>query len=473
VPPAPPRHPLARPLEGRAIAAEVTAQDAGYIGVTPLASDGPAGARRLIGLTVHADAPPRPRVTAPGRDLFLHDAHAALDLSASADDDIGVSSLVLKFTKVSGSDERYTFIDGEIPATITRRDARAWTAHAVWRLDDLHLQPGDMVVYRAVATDDRPGAAPVESDAFIAELPAPGSEVAAGFSIDPEQDRAAVSQQMVILKTERLLAARPSIAPDSFAAEARDLAAEQRKVRAEFVFMLGGELVEAPDAAASMTTLDETAEAEGESDLAAGRGENAGHTALLTAIRAMSRAAAALTTARVDTALVHERTALIQLERAFSHSRIILRALAEREQLDLSRRLSGSLADAVGERRPVAAPILSADVAALRAVLGEIGTLARRAAYGPADADRAAMLSDRVLRIDPAADSLRAVSQALSNAAASMRARGREARDELDRAAVALGSVLRAATPTAVESPPSRVRRVQGLLSDALRGRSP
>lgn len=465
---------ISRPSDARAIVAELTATRAGYISVAPLASDGSEGARRLIGLTVAADEPPRPRITAPGRDLFLADPHATLDIAAEASDDIGLASLLLKFTKVSGSDERYTFVDGEIPATIARRDARTWTAHAAWRLDDLRLQPGDMVVYRAVATDNRPGATPVESDAFIAELPAPGSEAAAGFSIDPEQDRAAVSQQMVILKTERLLAARPSIAADSFAMQARDLAAEQRKVRSEFVFMLGGELVDAPDAAASMTTLDETAEAEGESDVAAGRGENAGHAALLTAIRAMSRAAAALTTARVDTALVHERTALTQLERAFSHSRIILRALAEREQLDLSRRLGGSLADATGERRPVAAPVTPDDVTALRAAAAELGVLARQSAYTPADADRAALLSDRVLQIDPTADSLRAAAQALSNAAARMRGRQANVRGELDHAAVALGSMLRAATPSAAADAPSiEVRRLRRVLSDALRGRTP
>src|SRR6185295_10183979 len=98
----------------------------------------------------------------------------------------------------------------------------------------------------------------------------------------------------------------------------------QRKVRAEFVFMLGGELADAPDANASLTDLNEEKEAEGEQDILAGRNANAGHIALLRAIRAMSRAATSLNVAEPTTALPYERTALTNLESAFSHARILL-----------------------------------------------------------------------------------------------------------------------------------------------------
>ena len=106
---------------------------------------------------------------------------------------------------------------------------------------------------------------------------------------------------MVIQKTQQLIAKRSTVAADAFAAEAQEIAVEQRKVRAEFVFMLGGELADAADPAANLNDLNEEAEAEGEGDLAAGRNANAGHVALLRAIRAMSRASTALTVAKVDT----------------------------------------------------------------------------------------------------------------------------------------------------------------------------
>src|SRR5262249_47359362 len=155
--------------------------------------------------------------------------------------------------------------------------------------------------------------------------------------------------------TERLAARKPQMSPEEFATSAAEIAAEQRKVRAEFVFMMGGELADASDAL-NMTEINEEAEANGEDDILAGHNANQGRLALVRAIRSMSRAATSLTSADLPGALPHERAALSQLERAFSHARIILRALTERERLDLTRRLTGVLTDASRDSRPRAEP---------------------------------------------------------------------------------------------------------------------
>src|ERR1019366_1759565 len=181
------------------------------------------------------------------------------------------------------------------------------------------------------------GANAVESDSYIAEVLAPGGIAAAGFAIDPEVERDALSQQMGLIKTERLLARKAVMPAAAYTDSAADLAVEQRRVRAEYVFMMGGEVGGADDA---IGDLNEEAEAAGESELAEGRMLNQGRVALLSAIRAMSRAATALTTPDLTVALTQEHTALIQLERTFSHTKIILRALTERERLDLARRLT-------------------------------------------------------------------------------------------------------------------------------------
>src|SRR6185312_4626133 len=141
-----------------------------------------------------------------------------------------------------------------------------------------------------------------------------------------------------------------------YANASADLAAEQRKVRAQVVFMMGGELADAPDPNGSMTAINEEAEAEGEDDLLAGRNANKGRVALLRAIRSMSRAATSLNPADLQSALPNERAALASLESAFSHARILLRALSEREKLDLTRRLTGALNDASSDVRPIAPP---------------------------------------------------------------------------------------------------------------------
>src|SRR5262245_65945097 len=110
---------------------------------------------------------------------------------------------------------------------------------------------------------------------------------------------------MVILKTERVIARRGTMSSQDFADESQQIAAEQRKVRAEFVFMLGGELADDPELAASMTEINEEEEASRESEILEGRNVNAGHVALLRAIRAMTRASTSLTATDPSRALPH------------------------------------------------------------------------------------------------------------------------------------------------------------------------
>ncbi len=280
---------------------------------------------------------------------------------------------------------------------------------------------------------------------------------------------------MVILKTERLLAERPAISSDSFTTASQQIAAEQRKVRAEFVFMLGGELADAPDAAANMNDIDETQEAEGEQDILAGRNANAGHIALLRAIRAMSRAAASLTVTEPTTALPYERTALTQLESAFSRSRILLRALTTRERLDLSRRLTGELTDAVRDVRPSTEPEENPRTTALRRVLSDVAALAATTRFDASTSTQASALAERVLHVDASSKGLQEVAAQLASAASAIGdGRAAIARESLDRASVGLAYALRGAlleAPIGVQT--TNDARMSGALVDALRSTKP
>ena len=453
---------------------ELVADADGYVAIEPSTAAGQAGVRRLIGLTVTPDEAPKVRITSPGKDVVFADGHHTIDLVVDASDDIGLASLKVRYTKVSGSGERFTFSEGDVPIQIARASDRAWTARAQWRLDGLSLDAGDMVVYRAVAADRRPGATPSESDSYIAEILAPGGNAAPGFSLDPEQERYAVSQQMVILKTERLAARKASMTADAYGTEAQDLAGEQRKVRAEFVFMMGGELADAPDPSGDINNLNEEAEAEGEDDLLAGRSANQGRVALVRAIRAMSRASTALTNADLTLALTHERAALKQLEQAFSRSRILLRALTERERLDLSRRMSGVLTDASRDRRPTPEPEIDTRVTALRRALSAIAELAGTPRL---DAERVGQCIARLRRACCASTrrpSRCRTSPRCSTSAASAIGRSRidEAHAQFDRAATAIVAVLKADVLAApVNASSLEPRRMNGALTDALRSR--
>src|SRR5262249_37556390 len=208
------------------------------------------------------------------------------------------------------------------------------------------------------------------------------------------------------------------------------------KVRAEFVLMMGGEVADAPDLNADPNMLNEEQEAEGEADLAAGRNLNQGRVALLRAIRSMSRAATSLTNVDLSTALTHERAALVQLERAFSRTRILLRALTQRERLDLTRRLTGTLTDAARDTRPKAEPEMDTRGIALRRALAGIAALAGEPRFASDAASRASNLAEAVLRVDASAKPLQSAAALLSSAAKAISAnRASEARELLDRAA--------------------------------------
>jgi hypothetical protein len=461
-------------VSGRSWQATFVAETDGYIALEPRDSSGVRGPRHLIGLVVTADRAPRVTLTAPGRDLFFSNVPASIPVAISADDDLALNTLKLQYTAVSGSGERFTFIEHEVPVTLTRQNSRVWSATGTWRLDSLALAPGDLVVYRAVATDRRPGSPPVESDSYVLEVVTPGAIAAEGFAADDERDRYAVSQQMVILKTERLIARRSSMAADSLADAAATLAAEQRQVRAEFVFMMGGELEDEAVETSGTLEVSEEAEAEAEGDLLAGRLQNQGRIDMMRAVRAMSLASASLTQANLEQALREERTALDHLLRAFARTRFILRALTQRERIDLDRRLSGSLTQAGGLAKAASAAETPERVRALRRLLADVAALAHDTSR--ASSTRAVDGALAVWRAEPGSDTLRALANRVQEVA--RQALTRQASDispGVDSLVREIASLAAALLPSAPTGPRSfDAARIAGAWRDARRrGGSP
>jgi hypothetical protein len=464
------RRPLAAAGDGT-FTGELPATADGFLSITAHRRADSSVTRRLVGLSVRDDPAPRVRIVAPGRDLFIPDGNRTLPVTIEAEDDRALTSLRLRWTRVTGSGERFTFTEGEVPVTVTQRDGRSWTARAQWDLAPLSLEPGDVLVYRALAADARPGAPPSESDAYLAEVLMAGGEAASGFALDPDEERYALSQQMVILKTERLEARRGELSSEAFAEEAAAIAGEQRRVRAEFVFMMGGEFAELVTDETEMGELDESHEAEAEDDLSAGRMVNRGRTALLAAVRAMSRAAVRLVEADTRAALPLEREALKRLEEAFARSRFLMRALSQRERLDESRRLTGTM-DGVGRAvGPEVAATPVPRVVALRRVLADVAAIA---ATRPAPSDAAAITAATaaVLRVDPSGEAARTAAGHLDAAAAAARDgvpdRSREALAEAVRV---LGAELAGGLRAAPAPRPLERRRLDGALADRRAGR--
>jgi hypothetical protein len=416
-----------------------------------LAVSGDDGARRTIPIVVAPDALPSVRVTAPGRDLVYAGGNPRIAFEARATDDFGLRALALRYTKVTGSGENYEFQEGEIPLAVKHAGSRDWSGSASRSLADLGLKDGDMLVYRAVATDGRPGDGSAASDAFIIEISRLGVGAGDAFTLPEEESKYALSQQMLIVKTERLHRQRGSLSPEALTEQALNLAVEQRMIRAEFVFMLGGEI------------NDEEVEAAQSVELQAGRLQNRGQRDLRVATIAMSQAEKLLTGSSTAEALVAERAAVTALQRAFSRDRYILRAMATRSPLDPARRLTGDLGEATGWRRSAADPPANRQAALLQDLLRGIAELA-----GSDAAPRALVLAAEAIRIDPASASLRQAATELQRVA--------DATDAASRAtalaaatAGAAAEARRAQADPPLVSPGIGAPALAGAFADALR----
>jgi hypothetical protein len=168
--------------------------------------------------------------------------------------------------------------------------------------------------------------------------------------------------------------------------------------------------------------------------------------------------------------LAEEKLALDHLQNAFARTRYILRALTEREQIDLARRLTGTLADASRDVRPAVTVPEREQVAVLRDALRSVGLLAA-AELAAADASRITITAQQLLQIDPSALVMQDISTVLLEAAASLRDdRVDDTRRLLGQAATGLSDRLRAELRL-IRGGTRRldVDRLDGALTDALR----
>jgi len=376
---------------GRAL--DLVARESGYF-----ALEDAHGARRLIAVAVTPDRLPTVRIDQPARDLLLADAARSIPLRVSASDDFGLQLLELRYTKVSGTGEQFEFVEGTVPMRLERSSPREWRGDTRLMLQGLALEPGDSLVYRAVAKDARPGSEGLAaSDTYFVEIAGPGQVALEGVDMPPEDERYALSQQMIVLKIERLRARERGLPRERVAEQTADIAAEQRAVRANFVFLLGGHVE------------DEEVEAEQSSEISEGRLQNTARRDVNAAIREMTRAEQGLVAVDTGIALPPARAAVAALQRAFGKSRYLLRALPGTGRIDPARRLSGPLATAESWRRDLHA-VPAREGASARELLREVTSIT---AATPVDSARVEQLAERALAVNPSSSSWQEVSQRL------------------------------------------------------------
>jgi hypothetical protein len=305
---------------------------------------------------------------------------------------------------VSGSGEQFEFTEGTLPLGLLKPSDRAWAGTGTFNLATLGLEPGDSLIYRAVARDARPGMeGTATSDTYFIEVAGPGQVALPGFELPPDRERYALSQQMILLKIQRLRAKEKTMSRDALAQEAGGIAAEQRAVRSNFIFLLGGHVE------------DEEEEAEQSSEIQEGRLQNNARHEINTAIRFMSEVEQALIAAKTGLALPPARSAVDALQRAFGHNRYFLKTLAVRSRIDPARRLTGELDEASDWRREVATPDLDPKTRAARDLLARVFELSPQlaSAAAPAAVDPLRAMAESALAVDPASPEWRTISSGL------------------------------------------------------------
>lgn len=427
---------------GRAVVpATFVATQSGYFAV----EGPPPSAAHLIPLGVTRDREPVVRVEAPARDLLLPNAARTLAIEVAASDDLALSAMELRYTKVSGSGEQFEFEEGTAPLAIERTSQTEWRGRGSLALPQMKLEPGDSLVYRAVARDRRPGdAGNGTSDTYFVEIAGPGQIALDGVEMPPEMERYALSQQMVVQKIERLRAKEQGLAREAVVEEVSTIAAEQRAVRANFIFLMGGHVE------------DEEVEAEQSHEIQEGRLENTARREITQAIGHMTRAEQALVGVNTGAALPPAKQAVEALQRAFGRSRYLLRSLAVRSRLDPSRRLTGDVTSARAWRR-TGTDAESNDGEAARDLLARLMKLASREERD-ADAGELQALVEAALAIDPDAPIWQEIAEALPKA--------RGSRPALEALIARLSAEVRRTmlprvTGAAVESPVSRAWRAE------------
>jgi hypothetical protein len=200
---------------------------------------------RIIVLNPIADNPPTVTLRSPLRDTTLRSPHLNIILSAAAADDIGLAAGYFEYLISTGSGESFS------ARTINTRPtdlqgSRTGSLSASLNLAEMNLKEGDVVSIRAIVRDintmSGPGLGTSDTRTFriarASEYDSMTIDAAAPLPIDSS----AMSQQMLILMTERLVSERKRLPRASLVARSRELGDLEDAMRKKlYVVLFEGE----------------------------------------------------------------------------------------------------------------------------------------------------------------------------------------------------------------------------------------
>ncbi len=192
--------------------------------------------RRVVPLAVVEDRPPEVHLARPETDLVVATASGQVEVRARVVDDYGTGDWALHWVRSSGSGESFSFEEGEWAwdSVVQRGDTLVGTL----RLDlaSTGMGPGDVLHVRAEALDQNdvtgPGLGVSATRQIRVVTDDAMDEVTTLIGFPIERDREPLlSQRMIILMTERLLASADTLSEGQYAVEANAIADEQDRLR--------------------------------------------------------------------------------------------------------------------------------------------------------------------------------------------------------------------------------------------------
>jgi hypothetical protein len=290
---------------------------------------------RLLILQPLPDDPPTVTLTAPARDTVYREAKGRLTLAAEVRDDIGLDRAEIEVMHTSGSGERFQ-TTRRVVVRVALGGARSAAVRSAILLDTLALRPGDVLHIRAIAWDRNDIAGPGRGESETRTIRILDPRDRAFMNVTPAKaaaiDTSILSQRMLIIRAESLLAQRSRLGAQQFTSRSLSLSVRQGQLRGRvesIVFDL------------------ENVEGVGFV------GETPSSRILRLASAAMLGAQTELSIAQVAVALPHMRRALKYLEQVRDANRYWLRGLLTTRPIDIDRvRLIGTGRVSVAGRTP-------------------------------------------------------------------------------------------------------------------------
>ncbi|MBC7843136.1 MAG: hypothetical protein H7099_12525 [Gemmatimonadaceae bacterium] len=409
------------------------------------------GERWLL-VTPVIDSAPIATLLLPAADTLVFDTTAKLRVSGTIHDDIALRDARVEYIISSGGGEQFTFKSGVL---VSRRGAlgRDITLATTLDLGALGLKPGDLMHVRLTAHDGNKLSGPSlgTSETRTIRIPRPDERDSVAVEQLPPTpvDKSVLSQRMLLLLTERLVARMPSIDRKTMLAESQRIGNDQARLRKQVSDIVFARLGDDPSGEHAHyagdghehTASDLATQSTPESVLKAADAATGGMSGmldshgdetpvvavnrpLLEAYNAMWDATRALQGGVPRDALDPMRRALAAIQRARSAERVYLRGTPPAAVVDLEKiRLIGTDSAKFEARRALAA---------LAPTERRLGERVLRALAQVASRDASALDSLRLVRLD-ALSSAPPLAAVVGEAIDAME-QGRDATDALLRA---------------------------------------